>query len=53
MSFVRKVKLPPVSHSKLKQVVSFEVQQQVPFSLNEVIWDYQIISPISKVPGPV
>ena len=52
-SFVRKVKLPPVSHSKLKQVVSFEVQQQVPFSLNEVIWDYQVISPISKVPGPV
>ena len=53
MSFVRKVKLPPVSHSKLKQVVSFEVQQQVPFSLNEVLWDYQVISPLSKVPGPV
>jgi type IV pilus assembly protein PilM len=53
MSFVRKVKLPPVSQSKLKQVVSFEVQQQVPFSLNEVIWNYQIISPISKIPGPV
>lgn len=53
MSFVRKVKLPPVSQSKLKQVVSFEVQQQVPFSLDEVIWDYQIISQISKTPGPV
>ena len=52
-SFVRRVKLPPVSHSKLKQVVSFEVQQQVPFSLNEVRWDYQVVSPISKIPGPV
>ncbi len=53
ISFVRKVKLPPVSYSKLKQVISFEVQQQVPFSLNEVIWDYQVVSPVSKVPGPV
>ncbi len=53
ISFVRKVKLPPVSHSKLKQIISFEVQQQVPFSLSEVIWDYQIISPISKIPGPI
>ncbi len=53
VSFVRKVKLPPVSHSKLKQVISFEVQQQVPFSLNEVIWDYQITSPISKTPAPI
>lgn len=52
-SFVRRVKLPPVLHSKLKQVVSFEVQQQVPFSLNEVRWDYQVVSPISKIPGPV
>ena len=52
-SFVRRVKLPPVSHSKLKQVVSFEVQQQVPFSLSEVRWDYQVVFPISKIPGPV
>lgn len=53
ISFVRKVKLPPVSHSKLKQVISFEVQQQVPFSLSEVIWDYQITSPISRIPSPI
>jgi len=52
-SFVRRVKLPPVSYSKLKQVVSFEVQQQVPFSLNEVRWDYQVISPVSKILGSV
>ncbi len=53
ISFVRKVKLPPVSHSKLRRVISFEVQQQVPFSLSEVIWDYQITSPISKIPSPM
>lgn len=53
IGFVRKVKLPPVSQSRLRQVVSFEVQQQVPFRLNEVIWDYQVISPVTRTPSPV
>jgi len=53
MGFVRKVKLPPISQSKVPQIVSYEVQQQIPFSLNEVIWNYQIVSPPSKTPVPV
>lgn len=39
--FTRYVKLPPVPDSKLGQIIGYEAQQQVPFPLEEVIWDYQ------------
>lgn len=45
-AFVRFVKLPPVSggEAQVKKVVQFEAQQNVPFSLDEVSWDYQLLS---------
>jgi len=45
VSFTKFVKLPPVGNDpvKIKQVVEYEAKQNVPFEMNEVIWDYQLI----------
>ncbi len=42
-AFLRLVKLPPVKRSKLRQTIQFEAQQNVPFPINEVVWDYQLM----------
>jgi type IV pilus assembly protein PilM len=42
--FTRFVKLPPVDLDKVEQMVSFEAQQNVPFPIDEVVWDHQLIS---------
>lgn len=39
--FTRFVKLPPVQGDKLEQIVEFEARQNVPFPINEVIWDFE------------
>lgn len=41
--FTKFVKLPPVDSTKITQIVQFEAQQNVPFPLEEVVWDYQIV----------
>ncbi len=45
-AFVRFVKLPPIGEeeAKVKQIVEFEAKQNVPFPIDEVVWDYQLIS---------
>lgn len=40
-ALTRFVQLPPVDASKIKDIVKFEAKQQIPFELDEVIWDYQ------------
>src|SRR2546421_10170880 len=37
----RFVKLPPVEEKKIPDIVRFEAKQQIPFNLEEVVWDYQ------------
>src|SRR5436189_2769914 len=37
----RFVKLPPVEEKKIAEIVKFEAKQQIPFPLDEVVWDYQ------------
>src|SRR5215468_10547819 len=37
----RFVKLPPVEEKKIGDIVKFEAKQQIPFPLEEVVWDYQ------------
>ena len=39
----RFVKLPPVEEKKIADIVKFEAKQQIPFNLDEVVWDYQKI----------
>ena len=41
--FSKFVKLPPVDSSKVSQIIQYEAQQNVPFPLEEVAWDYQIL----------
>jgi type IV pilus assembly protein PilM len=41
--FSKFVKLPPVDSSKVTQIIQYEAQQNVPFPLEEVVWDYQIL----------
>jgi type IV pilus assembly protein PilM len=41
--FSRFVKLPPVDTAKVGQMVEYEARQNVPFPLEEVVWDYQIL----------
>ena len=45
-AFMRFVKLPPVreEEARIKQIVEYEARQNVPFPMDEVIWDYQLFS---------
>lgn len=37
----RFIKLPPVEVKKIPDIVRYEANQQIPFDLDDVIWDYQ------------
>jgi type IV pilus assembly protein PilM len=41
--FTRFVKLPSVGEEQVEQIVGFEAQQNVPFPIDEVVWDYQLV----------
>lgn len=41
--FTRFVKLPALQEDNIEQLVTFEAQQHVPFPIDEVIWDYEMI----------
>ena len=47
MVFPRFVRLPAVSEEKLLQMVQYEVEQNVPFPMNEIVWNYQFIGDAS------
>lgn len=40
-ALARFIQLPPVESSKLHEIVKYEARQQIPFALEDVIWDYQ------------
>src|SRR3954451_20143628 len=40
----RFVTLPPVEEKKIGDIVRFEAKQQIPFPLDEVVWDFQKLS---------
>jgi type IV pilus assembly protein PilM len=42
--FTRFVKLPSIDEEKIERIVSFEAQQNVPFPIEDVVWDYQVVS---------
>ncbi|MEX0676142.1 MAG: type IV pilus assembly protein PilM [Pirellulales bacterium] len=37
----RFIKLPPVEARKIPDIVKYEARQQIPFALEDVVWDYQ------------
>ena len=42
-ALARFIQLPPVESSKIHDVVTYEARQQIPFALEDVIWDYQTL----------
>ncbi len=44
-AFIRFVKLPPIGdrEDRVRQVVEYEAKQNVPFPIEQVVWDYQLI----------
>jgi len=47
MVFPRFVRLPAVAEDKLLQMVQYEVEQNVPFPMNEIVWNHQFIGDAS------
>jgi type IV pilus assembly protein PilM len=45
------IQLPPVESSKVAEIVKYEARQQIPFPLEEVIWDYQTLGSGSEEGG--
>lgn len=43
-TLARFCKLPPVDKKKIPEIVQFEAQQQIPFDMDDVIWDYQVFA---------
>src|SRR5213593_665457 len=41
--FARFVKLPVLDAEKIDKIISFEAQQNVPFPIDQVVWDYQLV----------
>ena len=41
--FARFVKLPGLDQEKLEKIIAFEAQQNVPFPIDDVVWDYQLV----------
>lgn len=50
--FPRFVRVPDAAKEKLKHIVAYEAEQNVPFSLDEVVWDYYpVINPVDTADG--
>ena len=43
-TFARFCKMPPVDPKKVPDLVRFEASQQIPFDMEDVVWDYQLFS---------
>ncbi len=43
-SFARFVNLPPVEAKRIPEMVRFEAVQQIPFGINDVQWDWQLMT---------
>ncbi len=42
-ALTRFIQLPPVESSRVDEIVRYEAKQQIPFALEDVIWDYQTL----------
>ena len=47
----RFIKLPPVEAKKIPDIVRYEARQQIPFALEDVVWDYQQMAGGSEEDG--
>ncbi len=42
-SFARFITLPPVEPKRIPEIIRFEAVQQIPFDINDVQWDWQLM----------
>lgn len=47
----RFIKLPPVESKKIPDIVKYEARQQIPFALEDVVWDFQRMAGGSMIEG--
>ncbi len=47
----RFIKLPPVESKKIPDIVKYEARQQIPFALEDVVWDYEKMAGGSEEEG--
>lgn len=45
MALSRQVEMPPIEKAKISKMIEFEAQQQFPFPLEQLAWDYQVYDP--------
>ncbi len=38
------IKIPTIEEAKRSKIVQFEAQQNIPYALDEVVWDYQVVA---------
>ena len=52
-AFVRFVKIPAMTtdKDKIQEIISYEAQQAIPFSSDEVVWDSQLLQPTADSDG--
>ncbi|HVP10746.1 MAG TPA: type IV pilus assembly protein PilM [Phycisphaerae bacterium] len=43
-TLTRFTKMPPVEPKKIPDMVQYEASQQIPFDMDEVVWDYQVFT---------
>ncbi|MBX3393976.1 MAG: type IV pilus assembly protein PilM [Phycisphaerae bacterium] len=43
-TLTRFTKMPPVDKKKIPDMVQYEASQQIPFDMDEVVWDYQVMT---------
>lgn len=43
-TLTRFTKMPPVEAKKIPDMVQYEASQQIPFDIDEVVWDYQVFT---------
>lgn len=43
-TLTRFTKMPPVDAKKIPDMVKYEASQQIPFDMDEVVWDYQVFT---------
>ena len=50
-TLIRFIQLPPVEQGKVAQIVSYEAKQQIPFALEDAVWDYQTLGGADESTG--
>ncbi|MEC9228504.1 MAG: pilus assembly protein PilM, partial [Verrucomicrobiota bacterium] len=40
---IKTIRIPHVAEQKRKQIIAFEAQQSIPYALDEVVWDSQVV----------